>query len=165
MIAPLRIAAVLLLAAVPAAAQTVVPVPRPTEEERAAAAEARAAAAAVQEPVGPAVAESTRPLTQDETAVFMAQVSACWNTGSAQEAGNTAVVVRFSMTPEAEPIPNTFQLVSASTDDQDAADLAFLAARRAVIRCGEAGYDLPAAAFPYWERVEINFDPALTGGN
>ncbi|MEX3016499.1 hypothetical protein [Gymnodinialimonas hymeniacidonis] len=164
MIPPLRLGAVLLLAAVPAFAQSVVPVPRPSEAERAAAAEARAAEDAETQAV-PAVAEATRPLTQEETASFITQVRACWNTGNNAEAGNVAVVVRFSMTPEAEPIPNTFELVSASVDDQDAADLAFLAARRAVIRCGEAGYDLPAAAFPYWERVEINFDPSQTGGN
>ncbi len=169
MIASLRLMTLLIVASSPLAAQTIVPVPRPTAEERAVAAEERAAAAALAEEEAVAAAaevEESRPLTQDEIASFMVQVRACWNTAALpEEAQDVGVLVGFSMTSDAEPIPNTFEMIEATDTDPDRADLAFLAARRAVIRCGEDGYDLPAAAFPYWERVQINFDPTDAGGN
>ncbi|WP_224813850.1 hypothetical protein [Hasllibacter sp. MH4015] len=140
---------------VPAMAQTVVPVPRPTPEERA---ETAAAAAARAETASQAVlAEATRPLTDAEQQAFSQQIRTCWNVAEAEP---VRVTVQFEMDDNAHPIPHSFALISADEAARETADLAFAAARRAVLRCaGETGYDLPSVAMPYWQRVQITFDP------
>jgi hypothetical protein len=39
------------------------------------------------------------------------------------------------------------------------ARLAYEAGRRAIIRCGQNGYPLPAEKYDQWKEVEITFDP------
>jgi hypothetical protein len=154
----LRIGACICLLAAPVAAQSVAPTPRPSDEERAVLAEGRAAVAEATAGVAtPAVADNGRPLTAEEIASFQAQIRACWNV--TEDVRDVRVLVEFSLSQAAEPLPNTIELLEANVDDAALATLAFEAARRAIIRCGADGYDLPAAAFPVWERIQMNFDP------
>jgi hypothetical protein len=37
--------------------------------------------------------------------------------------------------------------------------VAFDAARRAIIRCGAKGFDLPAEKYAQWREVEMTFNP------
>jgi hypothetical protein len=50
--------------------------------------------------------------------------------------------------------------VSASGGDADAIEIAFQAARRAILRCQSGGYKLPADKYDEWKEVEITFDPS-----
>ena len=36
---------------------------------------------------------------------------------------------------------------------------AYEAARRAILRCGAKGYDLPADKYAQWQDIEITFNP------
>ncbi|MGR3684765.1 MAG: energy transducer TonB, partial [Paracoccaceae bacterium] len=40
-----------------------------------------------------------------------------------------------------------------------AARQAFEAAKRAIIRCGSRGYDLPQEKYSQWQDIEMTFDP------
>ena len=40
-----------------------------------------------------------------------------------------------------------------------AAQQAFEAARRAIIRCGVSGFDLPAEKYDQWQEIEMTFNP------
>jgi hypothetical protein len=42
---------------------------------------------------------------------------------------------------------------------ETAARQAFEAARRAVIRCGTSGYDLPEESYDHWRELELVFNP------
>jgi hypothetical protein len=48
---------------------------------------------------------------------------------------------------------------SSSGGSSAAARQAFEAARRAIIRCGASGYDLPAEKFGQWQTIEMTFNP------
>lgn len=88
------------------------------------------------------------------------QILRCWNIGALSEgAVNTKVVLGFELTPAGMPVSETVRLINydgegSSTDD---AQEAFVAARRAVLRCGAAGFDLPRDYYQYWRQVEMTF--------
>lgn len=51
------------------------------------------------------------------------------------------------------------RLVSADGDKSEA-DIAFEAARRAILRCqSSGGYQLPADKYDQWAEVVVSFDP------
>ena len=54
------------------------------------------------------------------------------------------------------------RLVSSSGGDAGAAEVAFQAARRAVLRCQSqgAGFPLPPEKFATWQSMELTFDPS-----
>ncbi|MEJ6391533.1 hypothetical protein V8J83_18600 [Gymnodinialimonas sp. 2307UL20-7] len=100
-------------------------------------------------------------LTEQDAAAFRTQMQACWNVGALPaDAQDIVMRVRFTMAPTGVPVADSLELVETSSQDAAHTELAFQAARRAVIRCGAGGYDLPAAAFASWEHVEVTFDPS-----
>jgi vancomycin resistance protein YoaR len=108
---------------------------------------------AAPEPAGP-------PLTAGEKDALRVAVSRCWNVGSvSSEALRTTVVVAVSMGREGRPSANSIRMVSSSGGSSEAAKKAFEAARRAIIRCGTKGYDLPAEKYSQWRDIEITFNP------
>lgn len=114
---------------------------------------------------GPAMAQATAPdgggLTEQDAAAFRTQMQACWNVAALPaDARDIVVHVRFTMALTGVPVVDRLELVGTSTQDAARTELAFQAARRAVIRCGAGGYDLPAAAFAAWEHVEVTYDPS-----
>ena len=48
----------------------------------------------------------------------------------------------------------------ASGGSGQAAEVAWQAARRAILRCEGAGYGLPAEKFAQWREIEMVFNPA-----
>ena len=83
-------------------------------------------------------------LTSGEKSDLIFAVSQCWNVGSlSTEALTTTVVVGVQMTEEATPIVSSIRMLSFSGGSDRAAQQAFQAARRAIIKCGASGYDLP----------------------
>ncbi|RKF14212.1 energy transducer TonB [Roseovarius spongiae] len=141
------------------------PAPAPTDESDIAAALAAAGAGETEEPQETAQ-ETAAPLgnagrlTAGQEDALRIAVSNCWNVGSlSSDALNTTVVVAMQMTEDAKPVNGSIRLVSSTGGSEGAARQAFEAARRAIIRCGARGFDLPADKFATWQSIEMTFNP------
>jgi hypothetical protein len=87
-------------------------------------------------------------------------VQRCWNVGSlSSEALRTTVEVAVSMTREGRPDIGSIRLVGSSGGSDAAAKQAYEAARRAIIRCGTDGFDLPVEKYDQWREIEMTFNP------
>lgn len=107
-------------------------------------------------PVAPVGAAATPPAWHE---AFRRAVAACWNTGALSPAAQAVrVVVGLRLDAQARPEADSIALVSASPAGQAASAEAYEAARRALIRCGAAGYPLPPAARAEWQQMELTFD-------
>jgi hypothetical protein len=134
--------------------------PEAAEAPRASAIEDALAAAiaggtdvAAPEPAGP-------PLTNGERNALRVSVSKCWNVGSlSSEALKTTVEVAVSLERDGRPKAGTIRLVSSSGGSSGAAKQAYEAARRAIIRCGASGFQLPAEKFDHWRDIVMTFNP------
>ncbi len=105
------------------------------------------------EPTGP-------PLTSGEKDAMRVAVSRCWNVGSlSTDALNVVVVVGFSLTPDGKVVGGSLRQLDSTGGSSGAAKQAYEAARRAILRCGAKGYDLPADKYAQWQDIEITFNP------
>ena len=108
---------------------------------------------AAPEPSGP-------PLSSGEKEALRVAVSNCWNVGSlSSEALKTTVIVTVSMNQDGTPQAGSIRLAGSSGGSDAASKQAFEAARRAIIRCGAKGYQLPAEKFGQWQEIEMTFNP------
>ncbi|MEM1073901.1 MAG: energy transducer TonB [Pseudomonadota bacterium] len=104
-------------------------------------------------PLGP-------PLTSGEKDALRVAVSSCWNVGSlSTDALATTVVVEVAMARDGKPVTGSIRMASSSGGSDAAARQAFEAARRAIIRCGARGYDLPVEKYGQWQQIEMTFNP------
>lgn len=128
--------------------------PAPNETVDSAVEEAVAAAqSAPTVPQGP-------PLTGGEKDALRVAVSRCWNVGSlSTDALGTTVVVEVSMTRDGKPVNSSIRMASSSGGSDAAARQAFEAARRAIIRCGARGFELPVEKYGQWQEIEMTFNP------
>ncbi|MBW4707631.1 energy transducer TonB [Roseobacter sp. YSTF-M11] len=127
-----------------------------TTEDAVASALAEALAA---DSSAPAVPQGP-PLSAGEKDALRVAVSSCWNVGSlSTDALNTTVVVSVSMTQDARPVTSSIRMASSSGGSEQAARRAFEAARRAIIRCGAKGFDLPVEKYGQWQDIEMTFNP------
>lgn len=109
--------------------------------------------AATEIPTGP-------PLTAGEKDALRLAVQQCWNVGSlSTEALRTVVTVAVTMTREGKPDTASIRLIEASGGSDAAARQAFEAARRAIIRCGSRGFNLPVEKYAQWREIEMTFNP------
>lgn len=100
------------------------------------------------------------PMTDGEKDALRVAVSSCWNVGSlSTEALKTTVVVAVSLSQDGKPDNASVRMLSSSGGSATAADQAFQAARRAIIRCGSKGFDLPAEKYGHWRDIEMTFNP------
>ncbi|MFK7945729.1 MAG: energy transducer TonB [Paracoccaceae bacterium] len=100
------------------------------------------------------------PLSAGEKEALRVAVSNCWNVGSlSTDALGTTVVVEVSMTQDGKPITGSIRLASSSGGSEAAARQAFEAARRAIIRCGSRGFELPVEKYGQWKDIEMTFNP------
>ncbi len=105
-------------------------------------------------------APSGPPLTSGETDALRVSVSKCWNVGSLSSAAMaTTVVVGVEMSQDGKPVVSSIRMISSDGGTQDAARQAFETARRAIIRCGASGYDLPTEKYDHWREIEMTFNP------
>ncbi|UXX84716.1 energy transducer TonB [Roseovarius pelagicus] len=108
----------------------------------------------------PAPAASGPPLNAGEKDALRVAVQQCWNVGSlSSEALNTTVIVAVQMTEDAKPVAGSIRMISASGGSSGAAKQAYEAARRAIIRCGSRGFNLPAEKYGAWRDIEMTFNP------
>ncbi|WP_076979412.1 hypothetical protein, partial [Brevirhabdus pacifica] len=104
-------------------------------------------------PVGP-------PLTAGEKDGLRFAVSQCWNLGSSStEARRTEVTVAVTMDETGRPVANSIRMLGFQGGTEDGARVAFDAARRAILRCGAKGFDLPPEKYAQWREVEMTFNP------
>ena len=100
------------------------------------------------------------PLTFNETEALRVSVSNCWNTGSLSSAAlRVTVVVGVRLEESGKPVSGSIELLSSTGGSGDAVTQAFEAARRAILRCGATGYDLPAEKYGQWRDIEMTFNP------
>ena len=69
------------------------------------------------------------------------------------------VIVAVSMAENGKPDNGTIRMTSFSGGSETSANQAFEAARRAIIRCGAKGFDLPAEKYEQWREIEMTFNP------
>jgi hypothetical protein len=107
---------------------------------------------AQQAPLGP-------PLTGGERDGLRVAVQACWNTGAlSSEALRVTVTLGVSMNRDGRPDVGSIRLISSDGADAPTRQ-AFEAARRAIIRCGGNGYNLPPEKYEQWRDIEMTFNP------
>lgn len=121
--------------------------------------DADAIAGALAEATGEASRPSGPPMTGGERDAFRLSVQRCWVVDVGSEAANVTVVVGFSMTPDGRVVDNDVRQVEASGGSDTAINTAFQAARRAILRCGASGFDLPVDKYDQWRDIEITFNP------
>ncbi len=132
------------------------PDPQPASDPVADAIAAAVAEAAT--PAPPSTAPTGPPLSRGEISAFRLAVGNCWNVGSlSSEALATTVVVAMSMSEAGKP--QNIRLVSFSGGSQAAANRAYETARRAILRCGATGYNLPSEKYDTWKEIEMVFNP------
>lgn len=112
------------------------------------------------EPTSTASAPVGPPLTNGEKDGLRVAVQACWNTGAlSTEALTVTVTIGFNMTRSGQPELGSIRLLQATGSNEIAARQAYETARRAIIRCGVDGYDLPAEKYDHWRDIEMTFNP------
>lgn len=100
----------------------------------------------------------TQLLPETELADLRVAVSRCWNVGSlSTEALRTKVVVLVTINSDGRPERMTLQGYEGGSEA--AAVQAFESARRAVIRCGAAGFPLPLTKDNPRYEATMTFDP------
>lgn len=130
------------------------PEPEPKDDPIAEAlAQATAEAPPSPTPKGP-------PLSSGEKDALRVSVQRCWNVGSlSTEALRTTVTVFVAMQPDGRPVTGSLRMVDFQGGSQAAASKAYEAARRAIIRCGSSGFDLPREKYSQWAEIEMIFNP------
>ena len=95
-----------------------------------------------------AVLAQPAALTPAEKAAFAAKVQTCWAPAPGTD---PRVTISFAMGTDGRPDPDSFAIVGT------AAHGAFDAAKRAVLRCAGAGYDLPKDRHDAWDQIQMTF--------
>ena len=114
------------------------------------------------EPRGTAApaAPSGPPLTGGERDALRVSVQHCWNVGSlSTDALGTTVTLAVEMGRDGRPDAGSIRMIGFEGGSQSAAQQAYEAARRAIIRCGAAGFPLPVEKYDHWRDIEMTFNP------
>ncbi|RLJ60584.1 cell division and transport-associated protein TolA [Litoreibacter meonggei] len=102
---------------------------------------------------------TSSPITRSEKGTFILGIQKCWNVGAlGTDALAVSVVVGFQMEQNAKPIVGSIRMISSTGGSGDAVTRAYEAARRAIIRCGASGYNLPLDKYDQWREVEVSFN-------
>ena len=97
------------------------------------------------------------PLTGTELDAFRVSVQRCWVVDPGSQAARVRITVAFELTREGR-VAGSVERLRAEGGDGAAAESAFQAARRAVLRCQGDGFPLPADKYDQWRLVEMTFD-------
>lgn len=147
----------------PTPTPTPTPTPQPAEQPSQSAAvndALRQALEGAQSPSAQTPAQSGPPMTSGERDALRVSVQQCWNVGSlSSEALRTTVVVAVTMTEDGRPITESLRMLGFEGGSADAARQAYESARRAIIRCGANGYNLPREKYAQWREIEMTFNP------
>ena len=104
------------------------------------------------------------PMTAGERDGVRVAINSCWNIGSLSSAAQRVkLVMRVEMNEDGTPISPSIQMTSFEGGDEAAAQQAFEAAKRAVVRgvrgCGgKPGYELDPEKYGEWNVMNLTFD-------
>ena len=104
--------------------------------------------------------KSSPPLTGAEMDAFRNQVASCWAINVGSRAANIKLSISMNMHPDGQVIASSIALIGFERGNHSDANVAFQAARRALLRCQKNGYDLPKDKYEHWRNLEMTFDPA-----
>ncbi|AZY94868.1 protein TolA [Paracoccus sp. Arc7-R13] len=100
------------------------------------------------------------PLTLSERDGLRFAIQDCWNLGALSvEASQMTVSVGFTLSPDGVPDQNSMRIAGYQGGSESAAQQGFEVARRAILMCGRAGFDLPASKYGRWRDVVVDFRP------
>ncbi|HVG49947.1 MAG TPA: hypothetical protein VM899_17625, partial [Rubellimicrobium sp.] len=120
---------------------------------------ALAAASASEAAAGEAAAaDPGPPMTGSERDAFRVAVQNCWNIDPGSQAGRVTVTVVFELGRDAK-VAGDVRLLTHNAESAEAANSAFEAARRAILRCQSSGFPLPPEKYEQWRLVEMTFNP------
>ena len=123
-------------------------------------AEALAGAMAQAEASGTGSAPSGPPMTAGEKDALRVAVQQCWNVGAlSSEALRVTVTVGVEMFEDGKPNTGSIRMIGFEGGSDAAAGQAYEAARRAIIRCGSSGFQLPREKYDHWREIEMVFNP------
>jgi hypothetical protein len=145
----------------PAAAAEAEASPTP-EEDSIADAVAAAVSEAEAEPAGNdgTVENAGPPMTDGEKDALRVAVQACWNVGSlSSDALLTTVTVAVTVAQDGIPDVASIEMISFEGGTEASGRQAYEAARRAIIRCGATGFQLPPDKYEQWRNIEMEFNP------
>ena len=147
----------------PAAAAEAAAEAAPTpEEDSIADAVAAAVSEADAEPAGNngTVENAGPPMTDGEKDALRVAVQACWNVGSlSSDALLTTVTVGLTVAQDGIPDVASIEMIGFEGGTEASARQAYEAARRAIIRCGAKGFQLPPDKYEQWRNIEMEFNP------
>ena len=132
------------------------------EEDSIADAVAAAVSEADAEPAGNngTVENAGPPMTDGEKDALRVAVQACWNVGSlSSDALLTTVTVGVTVAQDGIPDVASIEMIAFEGGTEASARQAYEAARRAIIRCGAKGFQLPPDKYEQWRNIEMEFNP------
>lgn len=88
-------------------------------------------------------------------------IVACWNVNPSSPEGQIVLEVRFIVGGDGLVVPSSMELVSASGGDERQQTIAYVIARRAIMRCQQNGYTVPNPDENGEREVIMTFDPRL----
>ncbi|APZ52142.1 TolA protein [Salipiger abyssi] len=107
----------------------------------------------------PSDAPSGPPLTRGEQEALRVAVQRCWLVDVGSEAAGVTVTIGMDMEPTGQVVASSLRLLGSEGGSGAAAETAFQAARRAILRCQGNGYDLPQEKYQQWKQIEMTFNP------
>ncbi|WP_340301468.1 hypothetical protein [Roseobacter sp. HKCCD5988] len=135
------------------------PEPAPEPADPLANAIAAAVADAVSAPATPSV-PSGPPLSSGEVDGLIADVRACWNVGAlSSDAQRTIVTISVTLGQDGRPDAGSIRMIDSSGGSDASVSQAFEAGRRAILRCGANGFNLPPEKYDQWQTIEMVFNP------
>lgn len=128
-------------------------------EAQRAEAESAAATAAAEAASSNAPSSSGPPMSAGEIGDVRASIGGKWSLGAvSSDTMRTTIVVRVSFDPTGKP--TDIKLIDSDGPTQTATDVAFSAARSAIIRAArEGGIPFPPDKYETWKVVDFVFDP------
>ena len=101
------------------------------------------------------------PMSAGQVEGLRVAINKCWNVGQlSSEALHVTVTIRVEMQPDGKPDAASIQMVGYEGGTDAAAEKAYEAGRRAVLRCAKDGYDLPPDQYDQWSVLNLVFDPS-----
>ena len=132
------------------------------EEDSIADAVAAAVSEADAEPAGSngTVENAGPPMTDGEKDALRVAVQACWNVGTlSSDALKTSIAVGVTVALNGVPDAASIRMIGFEGGTEASARQAYEAARRAIIRCGAKGFQLPPEKYEQWRNIEMTFNP------
>ena len=102
----------------------------------------------------PSISETS----SDPEELLLNAVGRCWNVDPGSVAATLTIQVGFSLTREGLVENNEVRLLSSDGEGR-AEEMAFEAARRAILRCQSGGYQMPSDEYGQWKDVVVTFAP------